>query len=211
MSKKGKLIVCSGPSGVGKGTIVRRYVEEHPEVELSVSATTRAPRPGEEEGVHYYFLSREQFEEEIAGDGMLEYASFAGNYYGTPASRVEKALEDGRDVILEIEVQGAMKVKARCPQALLIFIMPPSFEVLRQRLFGRGTEDEAAVARRLSAAAGEMEKARAYDYIVVNDDLDRAVSDFGAVITAVKCGISDMKYLIDEVQKDAQTCYDANS
>ncbi|MCI5800657.1 MAG: guanylate kinase [Oscillospiraceae bacterium] len=211
MNKKGRLIVCSGPSGVGKGTIVRRYVEEHPGVELSVSATTRGPRPGEEEGVHYYFISREQFEEKIAGDGMLEYASFAGNYYGTPRDKVEQALSRGRDVILEIEVQGAMKVKARCPEALLVFIMPPSFEVLRRRLSGRGTEDAATVARRLSAAAGEMEKARGYDYIVVNDDLEEALADFGAVITAAKCSIHDMKYLIDEVQKDAQTCNDANS
>jgi guanylate kinase len=211
MNKKGRLIVCSGPSGVGKGTIVRRYVEEHPGVELSVSATTRGPRPGEEEGVHYYFISREQFEEKIAGDGMLEYASFAGNYYGTPRDKVEQALSRGRDVILEIEVQGAMKVKARCPEALLVFIMPPSFEVLRRRLSGRGTEDAATVARRLSAVAGEMEKARGYDYIVVNDDLEEALADFGAVITAAKCSIHDMKYLIDEVQKDAQTCNDANS
>ncbi|MDD2955466.1 MAG: guanylate kinase [Oscillospiraceae bacterium] len=210
MNKKGKLIICSGPSGVGKGTIVRRYVEERGDVELSVSATTRGPRPGEEDGVHYHFLTQEQFRQRIDADGMLEYACFAGNYYGTPRDKVEQALAAGRDVILEIEVQGAMKVKEKCPGAVMVFIMPPSYAVLQKRLSGRGTEDEATVKRRLSAAAGEMEKARGYDFIVVNDDLEEAMADFAAVVAASKCSIEEMKYLIDEVQKDAQTSDDAN-
>ena len=145
MSKKGQLIVVSGPSGVGKGTVLGAYLAGRENVAYSVSATTRAPRPGEQDGVHYFFLSREEFESTAQNGGMLEYASYNGNYYGTPKAPVEQKRAQGIDVILEIEVQGALQVKKACPDALMIFVAPPGFDELQSRLTGRHTEDEETV------------------------------------------------------------------
>lgn len=206
MNEKGLLIVFSGPSGVGKGTVLRQYLQSHPNTVFSVSATTRSPREGEIHGQHYYFLSREEFETMAANGGLLEYAEFAGNFYGTPRDAVEQRLKEGVDVVLEIEVQGAMQVKKQCPEALLVFVMPPSFEELRRRLSGRGTEDEATVCRRLSNAAREMEAAKQYDYIVVNQTVEQAVDQLEQIVGAAKHTAAYFNEFIDEVEKDAKTC-----
>lgn len=184
MNKKGQLIVVSGPSGVGKGTMLREYMGERENVRYSVSATTRAPRPGEENGKDYYFLTKEEFLNRVQQGNILEYAQYNGNFYGTPKDMVEQALSRGQDIILEIDVQGALQVKAKSPDALLIFIMPPSWEELRQRLIGRQTEDEATINKRLAIAREEMEQAREYQYIVVNDNLAEAVAQFNHIVEA---------------------------
>ena len=201
--KRGQLIVFSGPSGVGKGTILARYMAGREDICYSVSATTRAPRPGEVDGQQYFFLTREAFEARIAAGTMLEYAQYSGNYYGTPKQFVEDKLAAGVDVVLEIEVQGAAKVREACPEALFIFVLPPSFEVLRDRLTGRGTEDAATVQKRLDAALGELSRAGTYDYVIVNDDLDRAVEDLATVVQAARCSVKFQKKLIEEVLKYA--------
>lgn len=201
--KRGQLIVFSGPSGVGKGTILARYMAGRQDICYSVSATTRQPRPGEVDGQQYFFLSREEFEGLIENGQMLEHAQYSGNYYGTPRRFVEEKLGAGVDVVLEIEVQGAAKVKAACPEALLIFVLPPSYAELRSRLTGRGTEDAATVQRRLDAALGEMCQADQYDYVIVNDDLDRAVEDLAAVVKAARCSVKFQKNLINEVLENA--------
>lgn len=186
MSKKGLLIVLSGPSGSGKGTVLRELLKEEENIFLSVSATTRSPRPGEENGVHYFFLSREEFEAEIANDGMLEHACYCENYYGTPKKPVFDRCDNGQDVILEIEVQGAMQVLEKQKEAVSIFIMPPSLTELRERLIGRQTEDMETVERRLATALEEMKYAKQYDYIVVNDSIQEAVKDIKAILQAEK-------------------------
>ncbi len=201
MNKKGMLIVYSGPSGVGKGTLMAPYLKAHPEAVLSVSMTTRAPRPGETDGVAYYFVTRERFEQEIAQNGLLEYAQYSGNYYGTPRAMVEERIAQGQDVVLEIEVQGAMKIKKTFPDAVFIFVLPPSFEVLEQRLTGRGTEPPEVVAKRLAAAKAELHSASLYDYIIVNDEVGRAGARLEAVICAAKCQTKYMKNLIDKVSE----------
>ena len=201
--KRGQLIVFSGPSGVGKGTILARYMKDREDICYSVSATTRAPRPGEVDGQHYFFWTKEKFEEMIAADQMLEYAQYNGNYYGTPKQFVQEKLAAGVDVVLEIEVQGAAKVRATCPEGLFIFVLPPSFEVLRDRLTGRGTEDSATVQKRLDAALGELRQAENYDYVIVNDDLDRAVEELATVVQADRCSVRFQKKLIEEVLKNA--------
>lgn len=183
---KGILIVFSAPSGCGKGTVLKELLAQDPNLFYSVSATTRRPRPGEQEGVNYYFLSNAQFEQEIAAGGMLEHARYVDHYYGTPKKAVCDQLDCGRDVILEIEVQGALQVKERFPEAVMIFLLPPSVETLRSRLLGRGTEAPETVEQRLAAAKTEMAAAGQYDYLVVNDDLSQAVSDVQAVIRAEK-------------------------
>lgn len=171
---KGSLSVISGPSGAGKGTLVARLQERHPEAWVSVSATTRAPRQGEEDGVSYYFLSPEQFQAQVDADGFLEWAEVHGNRYGTLKSTVVDAMEQGKDVILEIDVQGALQVKEKVPFAHLIFIEPPSMEELERRLRGRGTETEDQLQTRLRNASMELSLEKEYDYTVVNDDLDKA-------------------------------------
>lgn len=203
MSSKGLLIVFSGPSGVGKGTVLKQYLAAHPDTHYSISATTRAPRPGEEHGREYYFLSREQFQELIAQDGLLEYAEYSGNYYGTPKAPVEEALSQGRNVILEIEVQGAKKVLRENPQAVSLFIMPPSMKELTRRLVDRKTEDEATVRRRLDTARNEISQAGIYDYIVVNDTLEQAVADMDSVLHAAGFSGKNADKLIEEVLKNA--------
>ncbi len=199
---KGILIVISAPSGCGKGTILAEVLKDE-KFFYSVSATTRSPRPGETDGVNYYFLKREQFEEKIAAGGMLEYAEYCGNYYGTPADKVLEKLNEGRNVILEIEVQGAMQIKEKCPDAVFVFIAPPSVGELRNRLVNRGTETPEVIEKRVSEAAHEISFADRYDYVIVNDVLKTAVDDFISVIRAEELKAENQKKFIDEVLKNA--------
>jgi guanylate kinase len=185
-AKRGLLVVISGPSGVGKDTIIERLLELDPNLVYSVSWTTRAPRPGEVDGVSYTFVSREKFEEMIWQGGFLEHASYAGNLYGTPAGPVEAARAAGRDILLKIEVQGAQQVRERAPDALFIFIAPPSNEELVRRQEVRGKEAEQDMTERRKIAEKEMQYASQYDHAVVNDDLDRAVAEILAIIRAAR-------------------------
>lgn len=181
--KKGFLIVLSGPSGCGKGTMVAEILKRG-DCAVSVSATTRAPREGEADHVHYHFISREEFERRIAEDGFLEHAQYVGNYYGTPRKEVEEMRAQGKHVILEIEVQGAFQIREKCPDAILVFTVPPTLDELRRRLHKRGTETEEVIEQRVARAAEELPLAKQYDYIILNDDLQDAVDDFGAMIRA---------------------------
>ncbi len=184
MKNKGILIVVSGFSGAGKGTLMKKLVQEYDNYALSVSATTRAPRDGEEDGREYFFLSKEDFERKIEQNGLIEYACYCGNYYGTPRDYVEKQLDAGRDVILEIEIQGALKVRKQFPTSLLLFVMPPSVQELKRRLTGRGTETAEVIEKRMVRAAEEAEGIEEYDYIVVNDDLETCVRELHEIIVA---------------------------
>ncbi|WP_074037296.1 guanylate kinase [Exiguobacterium profundum] len=186
--ERGLLIVLSGPSGVGKGTVCRALREEEDNnLQYSVSATTRKPREGEVEGVHYFFKSREEFERMIEQKELLEHAEFVGNYYGTPVEWVRETLESGQDVILEIEVQGAFQVKELLPEAVFLFLAPPSLQELRNRLIGRGTESEEVIKQRLLVAREEIELMDAYDYVVTNDEVDKAIDRIKAIVTAEHC------------------------
>ncbi len=175
-AKRGGLYVISGPSGVGKGTLVSKLMELRDDVALSVSATTRSPRPGEVDGKNYFFLTKEKFKDLIDADGFIEWAEYAGNFYGTPLDFVEEQLSAGTNVILEIEVQGAFQVKEKLPDATLIFIEPPSMDELERRIIGRGTESEDVIESRMRTARVEMERKMEYDIAVMNDDVDSAVA-----------------------------------
>ena len=198
-NKRGLLIVLSGPSGAGKGTLLKDLMERNPNVMLSISATTRKPRPGEQDGVHYHFLPKDRFTRLIARDGLLEYAEYCGNYYGTPRDDVEQWLEKGRDVILEIEVQGAAQVLGKCPDAVSIFIMPPSMGELEKRLRRRDTEDEEMIRHRLSVAREELNCVADYQYVVFNGQLEDAVDELNSIIKAEKLRLRRMKKIVDEV------------
>lgn len=180
--RQGNLFVISGPSGAGKGTLVGRLLQEVPDAWVSVSATTRAPREGEVDGVHYHFKNREDFMALVEADGLLEWAEYAGNCYGTPRSSVEERMAEGRQVVLEIEVQGAFQVKERMPEAHLIFIEPPSLEELEVRLRGRGTESDEVIEKRMKTAELELSRKMEYDIRLVNDDLDAAVRQLVAYV-----------------------------
>ena len=182
MNKEGILIVVSGFSGAGKGTIMKALLERYDNYALSISATTRNPRPGEEEGKVYFFKTTEEFEKMIAKDDLIEYAMYVGNYYGTPKAYVEEQLRAGKDVILEIEIQGALKVKEKFPNTLLLFVTPPSAEELRKRLEGRGTETREVIDGRMKRAIEEAEYMDQYDYLVVNDELDVCVEEMHHLI-----------------------------
>lgn len=184
MTNEGILIVVSGFSGAGKGTLMKELLKTYDNYALSISMTSRGPRPGETDGKEYFFVDRETFERKIAEDGFIEYAQYCDNYYGTPADYVNNQLKAGKDVILEIEIQGAMKVKERFPDALLLFVMPPSAEELQRRLVGRGTETEEVIAKRMSRANEEALGIEQYDYIVINDDLARCTKEMHAIVQA---------------------------
>ena len=178
--RKGNLFVFSGPSGAGKGTLVARVMSEVPDAWLSVSATTRTPRPGEVDGVSYYFIDKPSFMKLVDEGGFLEWAEYSGNCYGTPVASVMEKIDEGKQVILEIDVQGALQVRERIPQAQLVFIEPPSFEELENRLRNRGTEDEPTIQRRLEAARVELSQKMEYDIQLVNDDLEVATQELVA-------------------------------
>lgn len=187
---KGKLIVFTGPSGTGKGTILGKVLEMDSRLRVSVSATTRQPRAGEEHGVHYWFLSKEDFEERIAQDAFLEHACYVGNHYGTLEQPVNEQLAAGNDVVLEIEVQGAMQIHEKRPDAVMVFVAPPSIEVLSERLHGRGTESEEKITARLAQAEQELGYKNRFDYVIINDILEDAVADLCAILRAEHCRVS---------------------
>ncbi len=187
MTKKGLLLVVSGPSGVGKGTICKEYLNKYDDCALSVSATTRAPRDGETHGVSYFFLTHEEFRKKIDEGGFLEHAVFCDNYYGTPRDAVMQQLEEGKNVILEIEVQGALQVRSHYPEAVFVFVIPPSVEVLEERLRGRGTETDEVIKKRLERAKAEFKYIDKYNYVLVNDTVPEAVCRLHSIIEAEKC------------------------
>lgn len=203
MSKNGILIVISAPSGCGKGTMLNKLFENSDNFEYSVSATTRAPREGEADGVNYFFKTKEEFLSMAENSEFLEYAEYNGNFYGTPKKQVMEKLAAGKDVILEIEVNGAMQVRESFPNAVLIFILPPSVKTLRKRLEGRGTEAPEVIESRLKKALSELPMAYKYDYAIVNDDLDEAVEALRCVINGEKQVVGRMINKIDEVLENA--------
>lgn len=195
----GKLIVISGPSGVGKSTVVKGVMEQCDTLQFSVSATTRPMRPGEVDGKNYYFVDHAAFQAMIREEKLLEYAQYVGNYYGTPEAPLNKALAQGKDVLLDIEVQGALRVKARRPDAVLIFMLAPSFADIEKRLYGRGDTAPALIEERLNRARWEYTQAPNYDYLVVNDNVDKAVSEILAILTAEKCKTAErLTYLKED-------------
>lgn len=200
-SREGLLLVVSGPAGVGKGTLDKALLERHQDMKLSVSATTRAPRPGEIDGVHYFFKTEEEFKAMIERNEFLEYMHvFQTNYYGTPRSFVEEQLSRGIDVILEIDVQGAMKVKKAFPNAVMIFIAPPSMAELKTRLIGRNTETLEQIEKRFATAEKEIAMLPEYEYVVTNDVVEMAVNRMESIITAEKCKVSRSDALLAKLQ-----------
>ncbi|MBQ8076159.1 MAG: guanylate kinase [Oscillospiraceae bacterium] len=201
MSKKGKLIVVSGPSGVGKSSLIAKAMEKRNDFCFSVSVTTREARPGEKDGEDYFFISREQFARMVEAGELLEHASYVGNDYGTPRAYVEQKREDGFNVVLDIEVQGAGQVHEMMPEAVMIFVVPPSLEELEQRLTLRGTETPEKIRGRLQRAKEEYQQAVFYQYIIVNDDLAVAADEFSAIVTASHCLYEDRKNYLTESQE----------
>ena len=199
MIDKGMLITVSGPSGSGKGTVLGELIKKRDDVKISVSMTTRQKRNGEIDAVNYYFVTKDYFEKKINEGSMLEYAQYAGNYYGTPKEPVDEMLKAGKAVILEIDVQGADKIKEIYPDVIRIFIMPPSASVLERRLRGRNTEDEETINHRLVIAKGEMKMASEYDFIVINDELESAVKDIETIIDSERLKASRNKKFLSEV------------
>lgn len=206
MNKEGLLIVVSGFSGAGKGTVMKRLIEKYQSYALSISATTRAPREGEVNGREYFFKTVEEFKEMIAQDELIEYAQYVNNFYGTPKHYVEEQLKAGRNVILEIEIQGALKIKEKFPDAVLMFIVPPSAKTLKERLIGRGTESPDVVNARLKRAVEEAEGVEAYDYLVVNDDLETCVEDINEIILSEQKKVAKNLTLINNI-KDELKCF----
>ncbi len=204
MKRKGIIIVVSGFSGAGKGTLMKELIKKHEGYALSISATTRAPRPGEENGREYFFVSNEEFENLIWENGLIEHAGYVNHYYGTPRKFVEDKLEQGIDVILEIEIQGALQIKDQYPDAVLLFVMPPSAEELRKRLVGRGTETEEVIAQRLQRAKEESYGIEKYDYIVINDDLDECVERVHQIIEAAHFSPNRNLDFIDTIRKQGK-------
>ena len=191
--KQGLLIVLSGPSGCGKNTIINKVMENNKNIWLSISCTSREPRGEEKNGVNYYFLSREEFEQEIENDEFLEYAEYSKNYYGTPKKYIKEHLDNGEDVILEIEIQGALKVKEKIKEALFIFILPPNMKELKRRLEARNTENQEKIDMRFKRAYEEINAVSKYNYVVVNDEVDTAVEKIEGIIVAEKCRVDRIK------------------
>lgn len=194
---RGELIVLSGPSGVGKSTVIAELLNVRPDIHFSVSFTTRAPRPGEQDGVNYNFVSREEFERMIDDGELLEYAEYVGNYYGTSLKVIQDKLEQGIDVLLDIEVQGAAKVRAKCPDAVLIFIIPPSLEELSHRLHGRHTDSEEVIACRLQRAREECRAITDYDYLVINNDVYAAAREIQTILETERCRVHKRIHLAE--------------
>lgn len=199
MNEYGELIVVSGPSGAGKSTVISRVMENNSSVVFSVSATTRAPREGERDGVDYFFIDRGHFEVMIENGELLEHAQYVGNYYGTPKAPVLENIAQGKSVLFDIEVQGAMQIKEKCPEAVLIFVIPSDFAQIGKRLHIRGTDSEEKIQQRLLAAKIEYSMALNYDYIVINDDPDLAAFEIKSIITASKCKAVNRKKYLTEV------------
>lgn len=196
---KGGVFIVSGPSGSGKDTVLAELFRNKPDLLFSISSITRAMRPGEREGDKYNFISREKFEDMIKNDELLEHNIFVGNYYGTPRGPVEKAVSEGKDIIIEVDVNGAAQIRQKLPEAVSIFIMPPSFAELKRRLKGRGTESEELIEKRLDSALGEIKRAAEYDYIIVNDSITAAADDIMSVILSSSFKTDRQKNIIDEV------------
>ena len=203
MDNRGILIVVSGFSGAGKGTLMKELLRRHPDTyALSISATTRSPREGEVDGREYFFISTEEFEKMIAKDGLIEYARYVENYYGTPRGYVEEKLGQGKDVILEIEIQGALKVEKAFPDTLLLFVTPPSASELKSRLVGRGTETMDVIRSRMDRACEEAQGMENYDYLIVNDDLDTCVEEMHSIIRAEHRKISRNAQFMEKIKED---------
>lgn len=203
MNNKGLLMIISGFSGAGKGTVVNRLLDKYGDFyALSISATTRSPREGEVHGREYFFKTREEFESMISNDELIEYARYVDNFYGTPKDYVEEKLNEGCNVILEIEIQGALKVKKIFPEAVLIFLFPPTVDELEKRLKNRGTETDQVITERMSRACKEIESAYDYDYIVINDDIEECTDAIHGMINAEKLKVSRQKDFIDKIRKD---------
>ncbi|ABR48940.1 Guanylate kinase [Alkaliphilus metalliredigens QYMF] len=190
MQKQGLLIVVSGPSGAGKGTICKRLLEKNPEIKISVSATTRLPRKGEADGVNYQFLDKRKFQEMLEKEEFLEYAQVYDNYYGTPKEYVFENLEKGYDVLLEIDIAGALQIKEEFSQGVFVFILPPSLEELKSRIISRGTESKEDIEKRFGCALSEIQQVIKYDYAVINDNIERAIEDVEAIIRAERCQVN---------------------
>ena len=197
--KKGKLIVISGPSGAGKSTVVFKALEGRSDVCFSVSATTRKPRPNEVDGREYFFVEPDKFKEMVANNEFLEHAEYVANSYGTPRAYVEKKLNEGLNVLLDIEVQGALQVHEKMPEAVMIFFIPPSMEELERRLRSRGTDSDRKIEARLIRAREELEAATFYDYLIINDDVEVAANEFSSIITAENCKFDTRKNFLNEV------------
>ncbi len=195
---KGKTFIISGPSGVGKSTVLHELFKGRDDLYFSISATTREPREGEENGVHYHFVDVKRFQELIEEDALLEYAEYVGNFYGTPKKYVDKAMNEGKDVILDIEVQGALQVSAKRPETVRIFIAPPSWEELERRLKGRGTDSEEKIRKRLLRAKSELQTADVYDYFVINDSVEQAVRELSAIMLAEHCKPAERMKILSE-------------
>lgn len=202
MNNQGILAVVSGFSGAGKGTITKALLDRYDNYALSISATTRSPRHGEEDGREYFFVSRAHFEQMIQDDAMIEYAQYVNNYYGTPKEYVMKQMAEGRDVILEIEIQGALKIKKQFPDAVLIFIMPPSAEELKKRLIGRGTENMEVIHARLKRAVEESEGMASYDYILINDQIETCVKELHRMICVQHNRTSNNQALLNHIRNE---------